>query len=96
MRLFSPRKTTMLFVIRDKSRVMTCYVAAMLINCYNSFFSFSSLIICIFLINVSLFGFKQTPLENLEPILREDIQKVCVDLTFLLFCYTLFVFSQVR
>lgn len=37
MRLFSPRKTTMLFVIRDKSK---------------------------------------TPLENLEPILREDIQKI--------------------
>ncbi|KAK4373844.1 hypothetical protein RND71_004521 [Anisodus tanguticus] len=37
MRLFSPRKTTLLFVIRDKTR---------------------------------------TPLENLEPVLREDIQKV--------------------
>ncbi|KMZ69075.1 Protein ROOT HAIR DEFECTIVE 3 [Zostera marina] len=37
MRLFSPRKTTLLFVIRDKSR---------------------------------------TPLENLEPILREDIGKI--------------------
>ncbi|KAG2658547.1 hypothetical protein PVAP13_1KG302010 [Panicum virgatum] len=37
MRLFSPRKTTLLFVIRDKSK---------------------------------------TPLENLEPILREDIQKI--------------------
>ncbi|XP_043705636.1 protein ROOT HAIR DEFECTIVE 3-like [Telopea speciosissima] len=37
MRLFSPRKTTLLFVIRDKTR---------------------------------------TPLENLEPILREDIQKI--------------------
>ncbi|KAE9584683.1 putative P-loop containing nucleoside triphosphate hydrolase [Lupinus albus] len=37
MRLFSPRKTTMLFVIRDKTR---------------------------------------TPLENLEPVLREDIQKI--------------------
>ncbi|KAI3515832.1 hypothetical protein L1887_14737 [Cichorium endivia] len=36
MRLFSPRKTTLIFVIRDKTR---------------------------------------TPLENLEPILREDIQK---------------------
>ncbi|KAG4955469.1 hypothetical protein JHK85_041849 [Glycine max] len=37
MRLFSPRKTTMLFVIRDKTK---------------------------------------TPLENLEPVLREDIQKI--------------------
>lgn len=37
MRLFSPRRTTMLFVIRDKTR---------------------------------------TPLENLEPVLREDIQKI--------------------
>jgi predicted GTPase len=37
MRLFSPRKTTLLFVIRDKSK---------------------------------------TPLENLEPILREDIQNM--------------------
>ncbi|CAM8957342.1 unnamed protein product [Rhodiola kirilowii] len=37
MRLFSPRKTTLMFVIRDKSR---------------------------------------TPLENLEPILREDVQKI--------------------
>ncbi|XP_051135155.1 protein ROOT HAIR DEFECTIVE 3 homolog 1-like isoform X2 [Andrographis paniculata] len=37
MRLFSPRKTTLLFVIRDKTR---------------------------------------TPLENLEPVLREDIQKI--------------------
>ncbi|KAJ1279210.1 hypothetical protein BS78_04G138000 [Paspalum vaginatum] len=37
MRLFSPRKTTLLFVIRDKSK---------------------------------------TPLENLEPILREDVQKI--------------------
>ncbi|XP_012856708.1 PREDICTED: protein ROOT HAIR DEFECTIVE 3 homolog 1-like isoform X1 [Erythranthe guttata] len=37
MRLFSPRKTTLIFVIRDKTR---------------------------------------TPLENLEPVLREDIQKV--------------------
>ncbi|CAJ1955405.1 unnamed protein product [Sphenostylis stenocarpa] len=37
MRLFSPRKTTLLFVIRDKTK---------------------------------------TPLENLEPVLREDIQKV--------------------
>ncbi|KAK9155118.1 hypothetical protein Sjap_002598 [Stephania japonica] len=37
MRLFSPRKTKLLFVIRDKTR---------------------------------------TPLENLEPILREDIQKI--------------------
>ncbi|XP_058073929.1 protein ROOT HAIR DEFECTIVE 3-like [Magnolia sinica] len=37
LRLFSPRKTTLLFVIRDKSK---------------------------------------TPLENLEPILREDIQKI--------------------
>ncbi|KAF8388819.1 hypothetical protein HHK36_025499 [Tetracentron sinense] len=37
MRLFSPRKTTLLFVIRDKTR---------------------------------------TPLENLEPLLREDIQKI--------------------
>ncbi|KAK9055661.1 hypothetical protein SSX86_026746 [Deinandra increscens subsp. villosa] len=36
-RLFSPRKTTMIFVIRDKTR---------------------------------------TPLENLEPVLREDIQKI--------------------
>ncbi|KAL4367575.1 hypothetical protein GQ457_05G035290 [Hibiscus cannabinus] len=36
MRLFSPRKTTLMFVIRDKTR---------------------------------------TPLENLEPVLREDIQK---------------------
>jgi hypothetical protein len=24
----------------------------------------------------AIFGLKQTPLENLEPILREDIQKV--------------------
>ncbi|XP_057797183.1 protein ROOT HAIR DEFECTIVE 3 [Salvia miltiorrhiza] len=37
MRLFSPRRTTLMFVIRDKTR---------------------------------------TPLENLEPILREDIQKI--------------------
>nr|GMD38707.1 protein ROOT HAIR DEFECTIVE 3-like [Ipomoea batatas] len=37
MRLFSPRKTTLLFVIRDKTR---------------------------------------HPLENLEPVLREDIQKI--------------------
>lgn len=37
MRLFSPRKTTLMFVIRDKTR---------------------------------------TPLENLEPILREDVQKI--------------------
>ncbi|KAJ4980824.1 hypothetical protein NE237_031661 [Protea cynaroides] len=37
MRLFSPRKTTLLFVVRDKTR---------------------------------------TPLEHLEPILREDIQKI--------------------
>ncbi|XP_010272279.1 PREDICTED: protein ROOT HAIR DEFECTIVE 3 homolog 2 [Nelumbo nucifera] len=37
MRLFSPRKTTLLFIIRDKTR---------------------------------------TPLENLEPVLREDIQKI--------------------
>ncbi|KAI3806833.1 hypothetical protein L1987_22748 [Smallanthus sonchifolius] len=37
LRLFSPRKTTLLFVIRDKTR---------------------------------------TPLENLEPVLREDIQKI--------------------
>ncbi|KAL5728778.1 Cell wall protein rhd3 [Ranunculus cassubicifolius] len=37
MRLFSPRRTTMLFVIRDKTK---------------------------------------TPLENLEPVLREDIQKI--------------------
>ncbi|XP_010242217.1 PREDICTED: protein ROOT HAIR DEFECTIVE 3 [Nelumbo nucifera] len=37
MRLFSPRKTTLLFVIRDKTK---------------------------------------TPLENLEPILREDIKKI--------------------
>ncbi|OIW09003.1 hypothetical protein TanjilG_05979 [Lupinus angustifolius] len=37
MRLFSPRKTTLLFVIRDKTK---------------------------------------TPLENLEPVLREDIQRV--------------------
>ncbi|KAK7246108.1 hypothetical protein RIF29_40967 [Crotalaria pallida] len=37
MRLFSPRKTTLLFVIRDRTK---------------------------------------TPLENLEPILREDIQKI--------------------
>ncbi|KAG8388390.1 hypothetical protein BUALT_Bualt02G0120900 [Buddleja alternifolia] len=37
MRLFSPRKTTLMFVIRDKTR---------------------------------------TPLENLEPVLREDIQKI--------------------
>ncbi|GAB2293387.1 Cell wall protein rhd3 [Dionaea muscipula] len=37
MRLFSPRKTTLMFVIRDKTR---------------------------------------TPLENLEPILRQDIQKI--------------------
>ncbi|XP_023000317.1 protein ROOT HAIR DEFECTIVE 3 homolog 1-like isoform X1 [Cucurbita maxima] len=37
MRLFSPRKTTLVFVIRDKTR---------------------------------------TPLENLEPVLREDVQKI--------------------
>ncbi|ERN19822.1 protein ROOT HAIR DEFECTIVE 3 [Amborella trichopoda] len=37
MRLFSPRRTTLLFVIRDKTK---------------------------------------TPLENLEPVLREDIQKI--------------------
>ncbi|XP_057459098.1 protein ROOT HAIR DEFECTIVE 3-like [Lotus japonicus] len=37
MRLFSPRKTTLLFVIRDKTK---------------------------------------TPLENLDPVLREDIQKI--------------------
>ncbi|KAL3720857.1 hypothetical protein ACJRO7_005634 [Eucalyptus globulus] len=37
MRLFSPRKTTLLFVIRDKTR---------------------------------------TPLENLEPVVREDVQKI--------------------
>ncbi|KAL6952440.1 hypothetical protein U1Q18_040926, partial [Sarracenia purpurea var. burkii] len=37
MRLFSPRKTTLLFVIRDKTK---------------------------------------TPLEHLEPVLREDIQKI--------------------
>ncbi|EPS65304.1 hypothetical protein M569_09474, partial [Genlisea aurea] len=37
MRLFSPRKTTLMFVIRDKTK---------------------------------------TPLENLEPVLREDIQKI--------------------
>ncbi|KAA3457294.1 protein ROOT HAIR DEFECTIVE 3-like isoform X1 [Gossypium australe] len=37
MRLFSPRKTTLMFVIRDKTR---------------------------------------TPLENLEPVLKEDIQKI--------------------
>ncbi|KAF5943924.1 hypothetical protein HYC85_018001 [Camellia sinensis] len=40
MRLFSPRKTTLMFVIRDKTR---------------------------------------TPLENLEPVLREDIQKVMLE-----------------
>ncbi|XP_024972185.1 protein ROOT HAIR DEFECTIVE 3-like isoform X2 [Cynara cardunculus var. scolymus] len=37
LRLFSPRKTTLMFVIRDKTR---------------------------------------TPLENLEPVLREDVQKI--------------------
>lgn len=42
MRLFSPRKTTLLFVIRDKTR---------------------------------------TPLEYLEPILREDIQKIWATVT---------------
>lgn len=42
MRLFSPRKTTLLFVIRDKTR---------------------------------------TPLEYLEPILREDIQKIWAAVT---------------
>ncbi|PPD75890.1 hypothetical protein GOBAR_DD27177 [Gossypium barbadense] len=49
MRLFSPRKTTLMFVIRDKTRRV---------------YSYSSI--------PSL----QTPLENLEPVLREDIQKI--------------------
>ncbi|WOK91769.1 protein ROOT HAIR DEFECTIVE 3-like [Canna indica] len=44
MRLFSPRKTTLLFVIRDRTR---------------------------------------TPLEHLEPVLREDIQKACSIFSFL-------------
>ncbi|RXH88761.1 hypothetical protein DVH24_000360 [Malus domestica] len=47
MRLFSPRKTTLMFVIRDKTRVSS-----------------------------SLLPSYVTPLENLEPVLREDIQKI--------------------
>ncbi|CAN1827189.1 Protein ROOT HAIR DEFECTIVE 3 homolog 1 [Linum perenne] len=62
LRLFSPRKTTLMFVIRDKSKV---FLSISFINrtC------FSSNDAC----NLTIF---QTPLENLEPVLREDIQKV--------------------
>lgn len=66
MRLFSPRKTTLLFVIRDKTKV---------VNCFNLICSSIALIIHEFWLT-SIVIFEQTPLENLEPVLREDIQKV--------------------
>ncbi|MBA0552018.1 hypothetical protein Golob_022861, partial [Gossypium lobatum] len=56
MRLFSPRKTTLMFVIRDKTRVGFSDV--------NEVYGFLTV------------PFLQTPLENLEPVLREDIQKI--------------------
>lgn len=84
MRLFSPRKTTLLFVIRDKTRVrlsIPCQSldTCMTFGCPKHFILF----------------FEQTPLENLEPILREDIQKVLGLFAFLLYLnFLLFFFYQ--
>jgi hypothetical protein len=66
MRLFSPRKITLLFVIRDKTKVYTLYpLFECILLFYISFNDLSGFLL-----------FTQTPLEILEPILREDIQKV--------------------
>ena len=69
MRLFSPRKTTLLFVIRDKTKVKISFFTQ---NIGSSFFSNR------YVIAIDILFHEQTPLESLEPILREDIQKVPV------------------
>lgn len=71
MRLFSPRKTTLLFVIRDKTKVQFSFLCHNLKNFPLSFLH--DLIVHFFPL-----ACEQTPLENLEPVLREDIQKVHV------------------
>lgn len=72
MRLFSPRKTTLLFVIRDKTKVHFSFIII------GKGVSFLLTILTCFDYAFFLFSLFQTPLENLEPILREDIQKVRV------------------
>ena len=64
MRLFTSRKSTLLFVIRDKTKVCI------------RFFLFTSPYVK-FMKNLILFYYlNQTPLDVLERILREDVQKV--------------------
>lgn len=106
MRLFSPRKTTLMFVIRDKTRVCTfllvflchslkwkqCWLHLLFIFEYVTLFCFFGIRLfqyglSFFIVHLSLFCL-QTPLENLEPVLREDIQKVSDLVRYLLFFFT--------
>ncbi|KVH94233.1 Root hair defective 3 GTP-binding, partial [Cynara cardunculus var. scolymus] len=74
MRLFSPRKTTLIFVIRDKTRVSVVYLSSILLcRSFNILYIKSSSANPLGH-NLELIG--PTPLENLEPVLREDIQKI--------------------
>ncbi|KZV58800.1 protein ROOT HAIR DEFECTIVE 3 [Dorcoceras hygrometricum] len=77
MRLFSPRKTTLMFVIRDKTRVLSsCFsfkdVQNQLLQEFGGLVLMKEILNSVILFCVAL----QTPLENLEPVLREDIQKI--------------------
>ena len=82
MRLFSPRKTTLLLVIRDKTKV--CATES------SFFLYFCSLIfsVCLTFLVLWFFMCLQTPLEYLTQALKEDIEKV-VMLYFLLTCFPL-------
>lgn len=64
LRLFTHRKTTLLFVIRDKTKVSR----------KDGYFAF--LYHAIFRVLIIFLTSMKTPLEYLEPILRDDIQKV--------------------
>lgn len=88
MRLFSPRKTTLLFVIRDKSKV--CNSCSFLDNAPLCSIPLSYNVFRCFWMSM------QTPMENLEPILREDIQKVIFPFNFLAFpiCLVSSLFSS--
>lgn len=73
-RLFSPRKTALLLVIRDKTKVRTVPETEMhkfvVLFLYPDMLSWSDFCCALFCSSL------QTPLEHLAQALKEDIQKV--------------------
>jgi hypothetical protein len=87
MRLFSPRKTTLLLVVRDKTKVSTVPQSEI----HKFRYLFCSLVLSAGLTFLyALFCLSlQTPLEYLTQALREDLQKV-PRFHYLVTCFPLF------